>query len=360
MPTTREALASTRPQTRLPRFVVALLRVPLFYKILGANAVIAALSGLAVVYAVHRELGTDAVTDTILLVALGTVVLSLVVNAIIVRFALRPIDRLEHAASMVHAGDEAARAPLTVLADRKLARLIATFNEMLDRTAIQRKRLREVNQRALAAAEDERLRISRELHDGTAQTLAALRVRLKLARTISDPAKQAGLLEEISEEISSAIDEVRRMARGLRPPALDMLGLAPAIESRARAIAEAGGLRLELAVQDQERLLSPEAELAVYRIVQESLSNVVRHAGAETVFVGMQRKDGVLEIVVRDDGRGFDLDYTLDDSGRGLGLFGMQERASYIGGTVDIDTSPGRGTEVRVRVPITETERGGT
>lgn len=150
------------------------------------------------------------------------------------------------------------------------------------------------------------------------------------------------------------------MARGLRPPALDMLGLAPAIESRARAIAEAGGLRLELAVQDQERLLSPEAELAVYRIVQESLSNVVRHAGAETVFVGMQRKDGVLEIVVRDDGRGFDLDYTLDDSGRGLGLFGMQERASYIGGTVDIDTSPGRGTEVRVRVPITETERGGT
>src|SRR5690606_17686932 len=137
MPTTREALASTRPQTRLPRFVVALLRVPLFYKILGANAVIAALSGLAVGYAVHRELGTDAVTDTILLVALGTVVLSLVVNAIIVRFALRPIDRLEHAASMVHADNEWARAPLTALADPKHARQIPDFNEMFVRHDMQ-------------------------------------------------------------------------------------------------------------------------------------------------------------------------------------------------------------------------------
>ncbi|HEU5208660.1 MAG TPA: sensor histidine kinase [Longimicrobiales bacterium] len=359
MPNTREVLES-RSENELPRVLVGLLRVPLFYKILGANAVITVLSGLAVVFAVHRELGTDAVTDTILLVALLTVLLSLVVNAIIVRFALWPIDRLEHTASMVHAGDEAARAQATVLADRKLARLISTFNEMLDRAAAQRQRLREVNQRALAAAEDERLRIARELHDGTAQTLAALRVRLKLARSISDPAKQSALLEDISEEISSAIEEVRRMARGLRPPALDMLGLAPAIESRARAIAEAGGMRLELAVEDQERLLPPEVELAVYRIVQESLSNVVRHAGAETVFVGLARNQGVLEIVIRDDGRGFDLEHTLDDSGRGLGLFGMQERASYIGGTVDIDTSPGRGTQVRVRIPITESERGGT
>ncbi len=359
MPGTRQALEA-RPESELPRIVVALLRVPLFYKILGANAVIAALSGLAVVLSVHRELGTDAVTDTILLVALGTVVLSLTVNAFIVRFALWPIDRLEHTASRVQAGDEDARAQHTVLADRKLARLVATFNEMLDRTAVQRQRLREVNQRAVAAAEDERMRIARELHDGTAQTLAALRVRLKLARTTADPARQLAILEDISEEISAAIEEVRRMARGLRPPALDMLGLAPALESRARAIAEAGGLRLELAVEDQERLLSPEIELAVYRIVQESLSNVVRHAGAETVFVGLEHQDGVLEIVIRDDGRGFDMQHAMDDSGRGLGLFGMQERASYIGGTVDIESRPGHGTQVRVRIPITESERGGT
>lgn len=359
MPGLRESIEERSPG-EMPRLLVKALRVPLFYKIVGANVVITALSGLTVVYAVHRELGTDAVTGTILLVAFVTVVLSLLVNAFIVRFALLPIDRLEQAASQVHAGDEGARAQTTVLADRKLARLVATFNEMLDRAAVQRQRLREVNQRALAAAEDERMRIARELHDGTAQTLAALRVRLKLARKLQDPAKQTELLEEISEEISAAIEEVRRMARGLRPPALDMLGLAPAIESRARAIAEAGGLRLELAVQDQERLLSPETELAVYRIVQESLSNVVRHAGAETVFVGLERDDGTLEIIIRDDGRGFDLEHTLDDSGRGLGLFGMQERASYFGGTVDIDTTPGRGTQVSVRIPIAESERGGT
>jgi len=359
MPGLRASIEERSPGG-MPRLLVRALRVPLFYKIVGANVVITAVSGLTVVYAVHRELGTDAVTGTILLVAFVTVVLSLLVNAFIVRFALLPIDRLEQAASQAHAGDESARAKTTVLADRKLARLVATFNELLDRTAVQRQRLREVNQRALAAAEDERMRIARELHDGTAQTLAALRVRLKLARKLQDPVKQTELLEEISEEISAAIEEVRRMARGLRPPALDMLGLAPAIESRARAIAEAGGLRLELAVQDQERLLSPETELAVYRIVQESLSNVVRHAGAETVFVGLERDDGTLEIIIRDDGRGFDLEHTLDDSGRGLGLFGMQERASYFGGTVDIDTTPGRGTQVSVRIPIAESERGST
>ncbi len=359
MPGTREAL-ETRTASELPRPFVAFLRVPLFYKILGANALIVALSALGVVLAVHRELGTDAVTGTILLVAFGSLVLSLIVNAVIVRLALSPLERLEETASQVHAGQDDARAEPTVLADRRLERLITTFNEMLDRAAVQRQRLRDVNMRALAAAEDERMRIARELHDGTAQTLAALRVRLKLARNTEDREKQDRLLDEISEEIAAAIEEVRRMARGLRPPALDMLGLAPAIESHARSMADAGGLRLDLAVEDQQRVLAPEVELAVYRIVQESLSNVVRHAGAETVYVGVKRTGPALEIVIHDDGRGFLLERTLDDAARGLGLFGMQERASYIGGTVDIDTWPGRGTRVRVRIPITESERGGT
>ncbi|MGH7445269.1 MAG: sensor histidine kinase [Longimicrobiales bacterium] len=331
-----------------------MLRLPLFYKILIANAVIVALVALALVVAVHRALGTDAVTDTIVLVALLGVLLSLIVNAVIVRFALLPLERLEQTATQVHDGAFDARAQPTALADRRFAHLVATFNEMLDRVAAQRQRLREVNMRALAAAEDERKRIARELHDGTAQTLAALRVRLRLARSAPDSAKRMAMLEEISEEIGAAMDEVRRMARGLRPPALDMLGLAPAIESHARTMADAGALRLELALEGDARALTPEAELAVYRIVQEALSNVVRHAGAQTVYVALKRSGDVVEAVVRDDGRGFMLDRTLTDGARGLGLFGMQERASYLGGKVEIESSPGRGTSVRVRVPVAE------
>lgn len=332
----------------------SVLRLPLFYKILVANAVIVAIVAIALVVAVHRALGTDAVTDTIVLVAFLGVLLSLVVNAVIVRFALLPLERLEETATRVHDGAFDARARPTALADRRFAHLVATFNDMLDRMAAQRQRLREVNMRALAAAEDERKRIARELHDGTAQTLAALRVRLRLVRSTSDNAAREALLEEIAEDIGAAIEEVRRMAHGLRPPALDMLGLAPAIESHARTLADATGLQLELELEDGGRDLTPEAELAVYRIVQEALSNVARHAKARVVHVSLRRTANVMEAVVRDDGRGFTLDGTLTDGARGLGLFGMQERASYLGGTVDITSTPGHGTTVRVRVPIVE------
>lgn len=332
----------------------SVLRLPLFYKILIANAVIVAIVALALVAAVHRALGTDAVTDTIVLVALLGVLVSMVVNAVIVRFALLPLERLEETATRVHDGAFDARARPTALADRRFAHLVATFNDMLDRVAAQRQRLREVNMRALAAAEDERKRIARELHDGTAQTLAALRVRLRLARSTPDSVAREAQLEEIAEEIGAAIEEVRRMARGLRPPALDMLGLAPAIESHARTLAAAGGLHLDLTLEDEGRALSPEAELAVYRIVQEALSNVVRHANASAVYVALRRTDDAVEAVVRDNGRGFTLDGTLTDGARGLGLFGMQERASYLGGTVAITSTPGRGTTVRVRVPVLE------
>ena len=352
-----QAAASEVNESRRPQgLLVALLRVPLFYKILVANAVILALVAVGIVIAVHRLVGTSAeeVAGAIALVAFLGVIVSLAVNAAILRLALLPLERLEATASSVQAGADDARADPTVLADRKFARLVATFNEMLDRTAVQRRRLRDVNMRALAAAEEERKRIARELHDGTAQSLAALRVRLRLARSVQDADVHGALLEEISEEIGEAIEEVRRMARGLRPPALDMLGLGAAIESQAKTTAEAGGLQLALSLEPMERVLAPEAELAMYRIVQEALSNVVRHSGAGAVAVELRRTEGGVEASVVDDGAGFLLESALGQQGQGLGLFGMQERASYVGGTVEIETWPGRGTRVRVRVPIME------
>jgi two-component system sensor histidine kinase UhpB len=240
------------------------------------------------------------------------------------------------------------------LADRDLERLSATFNMMLDSAEAYRTRLRDVAARALSAQEDERRRIAQELHDGIAQTLAALRVRLRVARATQGEAR-AETLERIGADIGAATEEIRRIAQGLRPPALDMLGLSPAIESYARSVAETSGLTIQTDIAATDGMLSPEAELALYRIVQEALSNVARHSQARSARVDLEVRRNAVHVVVSDTGRGFSVEEEMARGG--LGLFGMQERGAYLGGTVEIDSTPGQGTRVRVTIPTLETAR---
>ncbi|CAN5773641.1 sensor histidine kinase [soil metagenome] len=331
----------------------ALLRFPLFYKILIANSVIVVAITVACGLVAHATVNGETGKFVALLGA-GLLV-TLASNALILRLALSPLKRLERTARQVQSGDLSARVEASELADRDMERLTATFNMMLESGTVYRRRLRETAARALNAAEDERKRISRELHDGTAQTLAALRVQLRVARSVADPQTRNGLLERISADIGEATEEVRRIAQGLRPPALDMLGLAPAIESCARGISDTTGLALDTDLAAVEGLLSPEAELALYRIVQEALSNVARHAAAGTVRVRLSFVGRAVTATVEDDGRGFAVDEVMSNGG--LGLFGMQERAAFVGGTVDIDSEPGRGTRVRATIPVMETAR---
>jgi signal transduction histidine kinase len=227
---------------------------------------------------------------------------------------------------------------------------------MLESGTVYRQRLREVAARALAATEEERKRIARELHDGIAQSLAALRIRLRVARSMQDDVARKELLEEISAEMGEAMEELRRIARGLRPPALDMLGLGPAIESHARNIADATGMAMDLRLEDIGHRLTSDAELALYRVVQEALSNVARHSGADTFRVRLGAADNHVFASVEDNGRGFDVGEAMSDRG-GLGLFGMQERASYVGGSVEIESEPGTGARVHVLVPVYESAR---
>ena len=154
------------------------------------------------------------------------------------------------------------------------------------------------------------------------------------------------------DEIGQALEGIRRFARGLRPPALDELGLVPAIESHARSLEEISGLRVHVRAETEGADLAPQAELATYRIVQEALSNVVRHARATRADVRMVRDGGRLVVTVEDDGRGFDPENPTSSEGGGLGLFGMQERAGYFGGTVAIRSAPGSGTTVRAEIPL--------
>ncbi|NJD10035.1 MAG: HAMP domain-containing protein [Gemmatimonadetes bacterium] len=332
----------------MARLWTAFLRVPLFWKILLANAVIVAV----VVLVCHYSSGMGGLVP----VLVAGVLLSALVNAVLLRLALGPLHALEATAERVSEGDGSARVPASPVADRDLERLRQTFNSMLETGTVYRQRLREITARALAATEEERKRIARELHDGIAQSLAALRIRLRVARAVQDERERAKLLEQVSSEMGEAMEELRRIARGLRPPALDMLGLGPAIESHARNIADATGMAMDLRLEDIGHRLPPDAELALYRVIQEALSNIARHSGADTFRLQLGVAGNHVHADVEDNGRGFDVAAAMSSNG-GLGLFGMQERAGYVGGTVAIDSEPGTGTRVHVLVPIYESAR---
>jgi two-component system sensor histidine kinase UhpB len=340
---------------RLPAAIRALLRLPLFYKILianGALVLVGTIFGSAVTASYVRASPQASTLDLVGVMALLGIVVTLLVNALILRLALGPLDLLERTAARVQKGEMDCRAPESVVADRELLRLTRTFNAMLDAAAVYRARLREVAARALAAGEEERKRIARELHDETAQMLAALLIRIRVVKAARDPAALDALLDDMRSEIGQALEGIRRFARGLRPPALDELGLVPAIEGHARNLAEISGLHITVDADDVAGDLPPEAELATYRIVQEALSNVVRHARATRAEVRVAREPERLVVTVDDDGRGFDPQHIMSTEGGGLGLFGMNERAAYLGGRVRVTSTPGSGSHVRAEIPL--------
>lgn len=332
--------------------IARLLRVPLFYKILIANGVLFVLgAGVGIALAIHVSAREGGSIGLVVLFAVTGVALSLVVNAVILRLALRPLDLQEETALRVREGDWTARVPDSALADRDLDRLMKVFNDMLEDVSVYRARLRDVAARALRAEEDERKRISRELHDDTAQVLTALLIRLRLAEQTDNLTRLREMLGEMRVDLTDAADGVRRLAAGLRPPALDELGLAAAIEKYAEDACRSHDVSLDVDLAPLRRRFPPDVELALYRIAQEALSNAARHSQATRVSVSAWANDEELALVVDDDGRGFDV-AAKSEGTRGLGITGMMERASYMGATVLIQSTIGEGTRVRAIVPV--------
>ena len=330
-----------------------LLRLSLFYKILIANGAIVLASTITATALTRAALRSGAAVPVFLMAA-AAVLLTLLVNALILRIALRPLELLEGAAAEVHDGNLDARVPYSPLRDPQMDRLTRTFNSMLDRLEGYRQRLSGVAARALMAEEQERKRIARELHDDTAQTLAALLIRLRIARSEADPAARDDALDHFREEVGEALERIRRFARGLRPPALEELGVAAALESHVRSLSESIGIPIRIETHPIDGRLSPDAELAFYRIAQEAISNAVRHANPERVQVRIGEDADGVTLSVSDDGSGFDLRAVTAREDGGLGLFGMNERAAYFGGQVNIDSEPGVGTTVRATIPTAD------
>ena len=257
----------------------------------------------------------------------------------VARSVKRPLAKLEAAAARIAAGDLSQ--PLPPLSDDEIGRLGRSFEAMrraLARDETRRRLLREV----ITAQEQERKRIARELHDETCQTISALKIKLDAAG-MKDAQAMAG----------RCLDELHRIIHGLRPSVLDDLGLVSAIRWVATRDLVPLGIQVRFELEEPRARLPFEAEIAVFRAVQESIANIVRHARAETVLIEAVASEDVLEIDVEDDGDGFDpAQAAPSPSGRGLGLLGMHERLELIGGSFRVASAPGKGTRVSLRVPI--------
>jgi PAS domain S-box-containing protein len=221
------------------------------------------------------------------------------------------------------------------------------------RDVTQRRRLRDFSAGALRASEEERQRIARELHDDTAQRLTSLVVRLKILER-SKGEERDRRFQEFRRELVDAAESVRQVARGLRPPELEDAGVRLALMAHARNVQERAGLRVDLEIGPVDDVLAPDAQLVLYRIVQEALSNVLRHSGASSARVEVRCGAERVVAVVEDRGRGFSPGQSHVREGA-LGLMGMQERAAMVGGDVTIESSPGQGTRVRVTIPVDST-----
>ena len=209
---------------------------------------------------------------------------------------------------------------------------------------------------ALRASEEERQRIARELHDDTAQRLATLILRVRRLAEEQDHAARGLLWQEVRAEIVEAAEGVQRMARGLRPPEIEEIGLALAVRAHVRSLREASGFSVEADLDAVDPHLDITSKLALYRIIQEALSNARRHADTDQAWVRLFVEDGSVVAEVEDKGRGFAM-ADATERGGGLGLVGMQERATMIGGRLIIDSVPGAGTRVRVAVPTLQVEQ---
>lgn len=236
------------------------------------------------------------------------------------------------------------------------SRFVSTVLEDLDHVLSEARhyhgRLQQLSAQVLSAHEAERKRIARELHDDTAQALTSILVRLRLLeRSTGDGAVKQNV-EELRELTGGALDSVRRMAVDLRPTALDDLGLVAAVRSYCEKFSRSWGIEVEVTAAGIKRRLPPQAELVLYRVVQEALTNVAKHAAASRARVSLRRRSNVVTMTVRDDGQGFDPAKVSAKEGSGLGLFGMRERLALVGGLAEIDSAPGRGTTITARVPL--------
>jgi two-component system sensor histidine kinase UhpB len=274
------------------------------------------------------------------LVLLAGLAVMLIANGVLLRVGLAPLDRLTRLMSSVDLLRPGQRLPVS--GGGEVAAVVRAFNEMLDRLETERGTSAA---RALSAQEAERRRIAQELHDEVGQSLTAVLLDLKRAADRA-PGPLRADLRQTQETTRESLDEVRRIARRLRPGVLEDLGLLSALTALATEFSTHTELAVRRRFEPGLPRLSDEAELVLYRVAQESLTNAARHAVARHVELALTRHADAVVLSVRDDGRG------IGHTREGAGIRGMHERALLVGARLSIESGPAGGTEVRLRVPV--------
>jgi two-component system, NarL family, sensor histidine kinase UhpB len=314
-------------------------RRSLFTQVLVVNTVL--LGAVAIVAGAVAGL----MAGEVIVLAVLAVLAGATVNMLLLRRRFAPLEDLIQEMEKVDLSRPGSALPTSIDGvgeTEEVERLELAFLRMMRRLEAERRR---AGSAALQAQEEERARVARDLHDEVNQSLTGLLLRLEAARADAPPSLEPELAET-KALANQAMRELLSLARQLRPTALDDLGLAAALAGLVERLGT-GEVEATVEVDGDFSDLSDDAQLVVYRVAQEALSNAARHSGARRVTVALRRDEAGVQLTVADDGRGF----AFAESERGLGIGGMRERALLIGGEVTIESRPGAGTTVRLRIP---------
>jgi signal transduction histidine kinase len=338
--TSANARGSRDGELRVPRWLRVILGIPLELKLLGANLIILAIAMMALAGPVHLNPGR--VADTLVVVV--ALAIGAIVNFALVRLALHPINTLKRVARRVSAGRLAERVPSSIVADRELTQLSTTINEMLDTLAASRDRMRKLGAEVVYAEERERAEVARELHDTVGQTLAA--ANFQLAAAVHEIGDHEGVarLAEVRELLRTSIEEIRNVSRSLHPRVTADLGLPSALEALADATRQRSLVDVHVNIDITGVVIPGAVSATLYRVAQEALRNVERHADAGQAVLTLRARPGYAELEITDDGRGFE--GPLEKKRSTSGFAAMRERLSLAGGELHIDTALDKGTRV--------------
>lgn len=312
----------------------------LFWRVFAVNAGLLAV--IAILLLVSPVEISAPIAPAQALIVVAGLVITVVTNAVLLRRAVTPLELLARRMDAVDLLRPGQRLP--VGRDDEVGRVVHAFNRMLDRLESERV---QAGRRVLAAQEAERIGIARDLHDEVGQLLTGVLLQLdSIAGTAPDQREE---INEAKQAVRRALDEVRRISSELRPEMLEHLGLVSALIELTTTFGRISGVRVERQFDTSLPKLPPDTELAVYRIAQESLTNVARHSQAGRVTIALERGPDSVVLRVADNGRGFDTSTPAEHGG----LRSMRERALLVDGVLAIGPASGGGVEVRLEVPAT-------
>jgi signal transduction histidine kinase len=315
-----------------------ILGVPLLGKLIGANVIIVVAAVVVQAFFFHLRSGTE------ILVVFAALAVATIVNFMLVKLALQPIAELEGLAGRVSAGDFKARGAPSPFADAQLRRLGRTINGLLDALAAERRRIQDLGAEVVHAQDTERAKVSRELHDSIAQTLAAVRYQLAAATGDADP-ETRNRIAAASSLVSAAIEEVKNVSYALHPRVAEDLGLQAALEMLARQVEERSGVEVRVSADLDGTAIPANVSATLFRVVQEAVRNIEMHSHAKTATVSVVGRDDSIHVEVSDDGRGFDPGSVVSPAVK-TALASVKDRVTLAGGVFRIDSVPNGGTRV--------------